>query len=386
MSLLIATWMLPDPNSGGIERVTNILYHNFAKHGTEVFVTYSCEDNRSKSVLTPDITKVDYKNIQEFSNFLKRKKIDKIIMQDLRLDFPYIKEAIRKSGMDCKIFYCYHFIPGDTYKHTYLNDIIHILKEKRDVKSILRVIGFPLYKKKLKHDYLTQLRNAYNGCEYFVMLSSNYFEEMQNILEIEDLSKFRSIPNPLSFPEIAGKSIINQKDKTVLIVARMAQHPKNILDALKIWESVEKDNTLKDWKLEVIGTGPDLERFKRYANKKLKRVEFLGRKDPEPYYRNAAIFMMTSKFEGWGITLTEAMQFGCVPISYECSDAITDIIQNGENGYITPQGNKKSFFKKLTQLMENHLLRNEMALSAMKKSEQFTIDSILSDWDRLINE
>ena len=41
-----------------------------------------------------------------------------------------------------------------------------------------------------------------------------------------------------------------------------------------------------------------------------------GQKNPEPYYNEASIFMMTSSFEGWGLTLTEAQQYGCVPLAF----------------------------------------------------------------------
>ena len=52
--------------------------------------------------------------------------------------------------------------------------------------------------------------------------------------------------------------------------------------------------------------------------------------------------MMTSSFEGWGLTLTEAQQYGCVPLAFHSFASLTDIITDKVNGFAISVGRIKS--------------------------------------------
>ena len=69
----------------------------------------------------------------------------------------------------------------------------------------------------------------------------------------------------------------------------------------------------------------------------LQRVFFLKGQKTEPYYNEASIFMMTSSFEGWGLTLTEAQQYGCVPLAFHSFASLTDIITDKSQWVCYPQ-------------------------------------------------
>ena len=60
----------------------------------------------------------------------------------------------------------------------------------------------------------------------------------------------------------------------------------------------------------------------------------VGKQSPQSYYLNSSIFLMTSDYEGWGMTITEAQQFGCIPIVLNTFASLQDLIANGENGFI----------------------------------------------------
>ena len=76
-------------------------------------------------------------------------------------------------------------------------------------------------------------------------------------------------------------------------------------------------------------------------------VSFLKgqKKNPEPYYNEASIFMMTSSFEGWGLTLTEAQQYGCVPLAFRSFASLTDIITDKVNGFAIPNDDISLYIK-----------------------------------------
>ena len=89
---------------------------------------------------------------------------------------------------------------------------------------------------------------------------------------------------------------------------------------------------------------------------------------------------MTSKFEGWGMTLIEALQLGCVPICYETYASIRDIIESGKNGYLVQPDNAKQFKEYTYLLASDEIHRKNLMAHAMEKVEEFSMDIIIKEW------
>jgi glycosyltransferase involved in cell wall biosynthesis len=160
---------------------------------------------------------------------------------------------------------------------------------------------------------------------------------------------------------------------------------KRISLALKIWKLVENSPESEGWYLKIIGEGEDLQTYKKMTKLlNLHRVVFLGRQNPQPFYVKASLAMMTSSFEGWGLTLTESQQFGVVPLAFDSYASAKDIITNGENGFLIPYGDLKLYSILLLKLMKNAELRHKMAASAIKSVKRFEIDEIVSRWLALL--
>ena len=159
---------------------------------------------------------------------------------------------------------------------------------------------------------------------------------------------------------------------------------KKISRALKIWKEIEKDCRFNDWTLELVGEGPNLDEYKQYASENLKRVKFFGKQEPKEFYQRASIFMMTSAYEGFGITLTEAQQFGCVPIVLNTFSAAKDIITDGQSGFLVDSD--RMFVKRLKSLMLDSEMRENMARTAIKSSQKFSKENVTAQWISLFNE
>ena len=119
--------------------------------------------------------------------------------------------------------------------------------------------------------------------------------------------------------------------------------------------------------------------------KKLPRIEFKGFAQPKPYYQKAKIFLMTSKYEGLGITIVEAMQQGCVPAAYNTFSALEEIIDNNKNGYIVKYNDISGFETAIMTLSKNNNILNQMSNSAKEKVLLFDINIIIKDWYALFN-
>ena len=176
-----------------------------------------------------------------------------------------------------------------------------------------------------------------------------------------------------------------QKEKIVLIVARLYEAQKRLSIALDIWKEVESQNP--DWKLIIVGDGEDRRFYEEYCRKNcIQNVEFAGQTNPLPYYLEASIFMMTSQNEGWPLTLLEALQTGVVPIVMDSFTALHDIIQDGSNGFIVEYNDKKEFKNKLVTLINNQELRLKMAQEGQNSCTKYSIDNIGKEWINLLND
>lgn len=86
-----------------------------------------------------------------------------------------------------------------------------------------------------------------------------------------------------------------------------------------------------------MGDGPERIKLEKLsAQLKLKNIQFEGFQDLKAYYERAKIFLMMSKYEGWGLTLCESMSQGVVPIVLNSFSAAEGIIKDGSNGFLVP--------------------------------------------------
>ena len=115
-------------------------------------------------------------------------------------------------------------------------------------------------------------------------------------------------------------------------------------------------------------------------------VCLLGRQQPKPYYEEASIFMMTSRSEGWGLTLTEAQQFGVVPIAFDSYASLRDIITNNEDGIIVPECDAEMYAQELLNLMNDQTNRERMALNSIRNCKRFSQEEIAKKWWNLLND
>ena len=93
--------------------------------------------------------------------------------------------------------------------------------------------------------------------------------------------------------------------------------------------------------------------------------------------------MMTSAYEGWGITLTEAQQMGVVPIAFDSYSSLHDIIEDGKNGVTVNNNDFEEYVEKLLWLMDHEEDRCGMAREAIVSSRRFSLEVILDRWENL---
>ena len=260
------------------------------------------------------------------------------------------------------------------------NRILH----KQDLSANIKQLGWqillPLIRKGMMQHLTTKYRMPYDIADKVVLLSEKFIPEYCSIAGC-DTVKMTAISNMLSFP--LKQYYPCDKEKTVLVVSRMEERQKRIKLVLRIWREVENEG----WNLKIVGVGEDLNYYKRLARKwNLRNIFFEGRQDPLSYYKSSAIFLMTSAFEGWGLTLTEAQQCGCVPIVFNTYASLSDIVEHNRNGLIIAEGDVKQYVASLKNLMHDDSLRQKLAQNATDDCLRYTPQKVAAKWDALFRD
>ena len=100
-------------------------------------------------------------------------------------------------------------------------------------------------------------------------------------------------------------------------------------------------------------------------------------------YCRSSIFVLSSRYEGFGMVITEAMSCGVPPVSFTCPCGPRDIIDDGKNGLLVENGNIEMLAEKICYLIENDEIRRKMGQQARIDVERFKIEQIVEQWKQL---
>jgi len=168
-----------------------------------------------------------------------------------------------------------------------------------------------------------------------------------------------AIPNPLKCFDDKGDT---EKKNLVVSVGRLVKS-KSFDELIDIFE---KADDKKEWHLVILGDGPERANLgKKIAEMRLQhRVLLKGAVDDvDRYLYEAKIFAFTSKSEGFPNALSEAIAAPLPVIAYDCIAGPSEMISDGQNGYLIELNNASLFEEKLHLLMQSPCLREQFVSS-----------------------
>lgn len=193
-----------------------------------------------------------------------------------------------------------------------------------------------------------------------------------------ELPKVEVIPDPLSFSPQVQSSLSSKR----IIAAGRYVYQKGFDLLLHAWASVEK--RCPDWELVIFGAG-DRTPYERLSSELLlQRCSLNGpTADIEKEYLNSSLFAFSSRFEGFGMVLIEAMACGLPVVSFACPCGPKDIITDGMDGLLVENGNISQLAGKIIYMIEHPEERMRMGANAVNKSARYQIDRLAKDWQQL---
>lgn len=204
-------------------------------------------------------------------------------------------------------------------------------------------------------------------------------EDAKNYEFIADKVSVIANSNPLPI-----RQTVNSLDSKIVVSIGRLTSQKGYDLLIKAWSLIEKK--YPDWSLHIYGDGEDKEKLEGLINRSnLQNITLQGIiSDVQGVYDSASIYVMSSRFEGFGMVLIEAQSRGLPIVSFDCPSGPTEIISDKSDGYLVENGNTDILAERISHLIENKLLRRAFSSKALLSAERFEPEKIMSQWMSLI--
>ena len=348
---------------GGIEKVTVVLANEFVRRGYSVVIAFFVLQDRAL------FAQLDSRVVVKCLGY-SRGRVNREVLRALVADnhVKYVLDA----------FHCPFFLRWAC--RGLRIRVIRYHHNKPDTNGRIEAARNPILRSLWRFMTRWMVRLDYWSDDAYVILAESFRKPFLHFTGIKNPRKLFAINNPLTI-RFDGKG---KKENVILYCGRLDEHQKCVSRVLDVWRMVM--DALPDWRLEIVGDGPDRMRYEEQAAH-LHRVSFVGFQRPESYYAKAKILVMTSDFEGWGLVLVEAMSYGCVPVALGSYEAVWDVINDGVNGIVVPiPFNIQYFASSVLLLVKDAYRLNQLAEQAMASSRRFSVEATVDKWEVVFHQ
>lgn len=354
---------VPSLCSGGAERVASIWSKGFADRDYNVSVVLNCDEEIYPRVYDLPV------NIETYNIFNYRKnKIVSYILRIIRLS-----KIVKKIEPDVIIsvlhpnFFFLKLATGFSKKYKFINTEHNAFEwPKRGIA-----------------DYVN----------YYLKFHFNKLADVVTVLTQADkdyiggrLNNVTVLPNPLSFTPL---NYIPHKKKQLLAVGRInSWYIKGFDVLINAWGQISE--YYPDWTLKLIGNGSfdNINRLIELSHKNnISNIVFEPfQKNIVEAYRESSIFVLSSRTEGFGMVLIEAMSQGCACISTDYKGRQSEILGDSEFGIICNPDDVEDLAKGIKRLIEDDGLMNEYQNRALTRSANYSIKHIMDNWEHILSD
>ena len=359
--------------AGGMERVLTMKANYFAEHfGYDVTIILT--DGKEKPIFYPLSDKVKVINLDIGFEELWTCSFLKKIFFYLKKQHLY-KKLLNRELMRIRPDITVSMLRREI---NFINDIQDGSKKIGEIHinraNFRNFEGNNALKNLFSKFWMNSLLSKLQRLDRFVVLTEKDKEawvELKNVCVI---------PNPLSFTSTRRSTL---SEKRIIAVGRYC-HEKGYDLLLKAWGIVQNRTT--DWRLEIFGEGDrtQYEEMVDTLNLDRHRCILNGRSSKiQDEFLNSSLSVCSSKFEGFGLVITEAMACGLPVVSFDCPWGPRAIISDGEDGMLVENGNVDKLAETIVLMIQNPERRKAMADKAIENVQRFSIDQIAGQWKSL---
>lgn len=238
------------------------------------------------------------------------------------------------------------------------------------------------------------LSRSFFSREYMKFYRNRYFRRIEKTADVvvtltngdakewTKAKRIEVIPNFTVMPVVKQSTCDN---KRVIAVGRL-EWQKGFDRLIDAWSIVNKKHS--DWQLTIFGSGSLENSLKQQiSDHGLRNVTIHSfTPDINKEYSESSVFVLSSRFEGFGLVLLEAMQSGLPCVTFDCPFGPSDVVGDGVNGFVVPDGDIPSFAEKLSRLLEDDTLRKTYSQGSVERAKLFDVEVVMSRWKTLIED
>ena len=363
-------------NSAGRERVVANKAVSLSLMGHQVTVLTT--DQRGRQSYYPLPSNVEMVDLDiNYDEYYGKNIVSKLAAHRTknRLFKKRLDEFLKANPQDVIVTLMDRYVPAvlalagksvTVYEHHFNKFAMYDLRESR-TKHVLQQLVYGI-----KDWYYT--RFYYKKLDIFAVLTEEDKEYWGN--GFRDLV---CMPNSISYIEDKASTLEN---KIVISVGRLT-YQKGYDRLVDVWRGVEQKNP--EWQLHIYGNGEDKEMLRsKIEEYGLKNVKiFPPTSDIEKKLMEASLYVMTSRFEGLPMVLLEAMAVGLPLVSFDCKCGPRDVIEDGKNGYLIPDGDLLLMEERINSLLNDDEKLKEMSRYSKDTAVQFSHEKIMERWIEL---
>lgn len=349
-------------NKGGTERVTTVIANSLSKRKIIDSISILSINKGTKPAFKVDSSiKLFSLRCEKYNSLVKRFMVPKLL-----------KKIIVNEKID--ILIC-------------VNVGIYIYAKKLQKKGYCKTIVWEHFNYYNQHTWRDKLKkeNAAKLANAFIVLSNSDLENYKR--NIRNIRNIKRIYNPLTVAVANSLDKHQTREKKVIAVGRLVTQ-KGFDILIDVWKIVEENPVSNDWSLEIYGDGPEKYRLtQKIKDLKLKSIHINNfNADIVNEYKKSSIFVFSSRYEGFGLVLVEALANGVPAVSFDIKEGPNEIITNNVNGYLIPPFDKKKMAEKLLSLMKNNKKLLDFQENSTYGLEKFSKNVIVHDWEQLLGD
>ncbi|GAA3315989.1 glycosyltransferase family 4 protein [Nonomuraea dietziae] len=226
------------------------------------------------------------------------------------------------------------------------------------------------------------IKRRYRSFDALVTLTKADLRDYRETLRRKP-KKLLRIPNAV--PPMPGE-ISKLENKVVLAVGRMTKL-KGFHRLITAWETVAAAHP--DWKLRILGAGPQEDNLRAQITEAglEGKVELPGpSNNVAGELEKASIFVLSSRHEGFPMTILEAMAKGLAIVSFNSPHGPKEMITDEVDGLLVKPRTNANLATAIMRVIEDEELRHRLAEGALATAATYDVDSIGARWDALLDE
>lgn len=346
-------FILPDLNMGGAERIITLLINNLDKNKFTPKLLLMRKEGYYLELLDKNIEIIDIKTSRIRNAF-----------------FPIVK-VLRTLKPDI-------VFGGWGEVSAYLAPIVPFFPKIRFIARETNIVSQHVTRPEIRFFY-----RFYNNFDTVIAQSDDMKNDLINNLKIHE-EKIIKINNPVDVDAVEAKSLepmnfpFFEDYKNVVAIGNLS-YRKGFDNLLKVFSYLKNENIF----LYIIGEGDDKEKLIELKDSlQIKNVKFLGKiTNPYPYLKNADLFILSSRYEGFPNVLLEAGATGTFSLANNCKGGINEIIEENINGRIISIEDHKNFAEEIKITLSKKYDKNRIKNSIKNR---FSKDKIIHQYEKIL--